>query len=256
MRFVKGVLALVTLTAVVLGMPVGIATFGQLPDPAQWADRSPLDILLTPDDGTLLINVLTVGAWLAWGVFTVSVLLELVSVLSRYRFRPRLPGLKLPQALAAGLIVAVIAMFVVQTVLPRGAAPSAPPNPVAAVVQTADAPRTTAIGAGGDTALPAADRAQVDDKQAEEKKDKRTRLHTVTKGEDLWSIAEQYYGQGDQWRTIATANAKLLKHGPDDLQIGWQLVIPGAGDTSEVSRVVVVKGDTLSSLAKEHLGSS
>lgn len=247
MRFVKGVLALATLVAVVIGMPAAIAIFGQLPDLSRWAGRSPLDVLLSRDDGTLLINVLTIGAWLAWGVFTACVLLELAAVVSRQRFRPRLPGLKIPQAVAAGLIVAVIAMFVVQAALPRGTAPSSPPPaPAAAVTQT----QTSAMaGAGGDHAIQRVD-------HADRTEQTETSLHTVTAGEDLWSIAEQHYGDGSQWRTIAAANAVLLKHGPDDLRIGWQLVIPGAEEDAAGVRVVVQKGDSLSSLAAEHLGSS
>ncbi len=33
-----------------------------------------------------------------------------------------------------------------------------------------------------------------------------TRTHTVRKGDTLWSIAKEYYGDGKRWKEIAAAN--------------------------------------------------
>ena len=55
------------------------------------------DALLTPDDGTILIGLITVLGWVAWLVFTVSVASELIALVSRQRIRISLPGLAGPQ---------------------------------------------------------------------------------------------------------------------------------------------------------------
>ena len=59
--------------------------------------------------------------------------------------------------------------------------------------------------------------------------------HTVDPGDDLWSLAERYYGEGREWRRIAAANPDRLTGGPDRLVPGWRLLIPDA-DRREVRR--------------------
>jgi nucleoid-associated protein YgaU len=61
--------------------------------------------------------------------------------------------------------------------------------------------------------------------------------HTVSEGETLWSIAEQYYKSGYNWVTIRDAN-KLET--PDVLAVGQKLTLPPAkaievGQTSSTS---------------------
>jgi outer membrane protein OmpA-like peptidoglycan-associated protein/LysM repeat protein len=80
----------------------------------------------------------------------------------------------------------------------------------------------------------------------------------VQAGDDLWSLAEQYYGDGREWRKIAAANPTVLTGGPDRLQVGWRLRIPDLDhDLPAGDRVITVRrGDTLSSIAERELGSS
>lgn len=87
--------------------------------------------------------------------------------------------------------------------------------------------------------------------------------HTVAAGEDLWKIAEKYYGSGYNWTDIAAAN-KLPN--PDRLLVGQILTIPqveARAETSEKQTEVkvtpataitgnsytVAKGDTLWGIA-------
>ena len=65
---------------------------------------------LTPDDGTILVGLITAVGWVAWAVFAASVISELVALASRPRIQIRLPGLAGPQRLAAGLLISVITM--------------------------------------------------------------------------------------------------------------------------------------------------
>lgn len=52
-----------------------------------------------------------------------------------------------------------------------------------------------------------------------------TQWHEVTKGETLWKIAEQYYGDGNLYSKIFEANRDILKD-PNRISIGQKLRIP------------------------------
>ena len=73
--------------------------------------------------------------------------------------------------------------------------------------------------------------------------------YTVERGDDLWSLAERFYGEGRDWRKIAAANPDLLTGGPDRLEPGWRLLIPDVEQSPSARTVVVEPGDTLSSIA-------
>lgn len=47
--------------------------------------------------------------------------------------------------------------------------------------------------------------------------------HTVTEGETLWSISEQYFQSGYNWQDIADANGLT---GQEELEVGQELTIP------------------------------
>ena len=49
--------------------------------------------------------------------------------------------------------------------------------------------------------------------------------HEVKKGETLWKIAEQYYGDGSLYPKIFEANRDILKN-PDVIKVGQKLRIP------------------------------
>ncbi len=85
------------------------------------------------------------------------------------------------------------------------------------------------------------------------------RVHVVQPGDDLWSLAERYYGEGREWRRIAQANPGVLTGGPDRLQVGWRLVVPEdrIQPKADSRRTVTVRrGETLSSIAERELGSA
>ena len=68
--------------------------------------------LTAQDDGTLALGVVTVVAWVAWAVLTVSIALEVGSRLRGVRV-PRLAGLHVPQLAARQLVSAAALLFVV-----------------------------------------------------------------------------------------------------------------------------------------------
>lgn len=52
-----------------------------------------------------------------------------------------------------------------------------------------------------------------------------TQWHEVRKGETLWKIAEQYYGDGNLYQKIFEANRDILRD-PNRIDIGQKLRIP------------------------------
>lgn len=189
--------------------------------------------LLRPDDGTALLAVLTMIGWLAWAAFTLSVAVEAFNVLARRAVPIRLPLLGGMQAIAGALVFAALS--------PVGSAAAVPPPPM---TTEAVAGSVTTTGEHDDAARSA------------------VAGYLVRSGDDLWSIAEQVLGDGGQWRRLADANPDLLANPTVDLVPGVRLVLPSDADRPDEAHhraarahtVTVVRGDTLSGLAKEHLG--
>jgi 5'-nucleotidase len=50
--------------------------------------------------------------------------------------------------------------------------------------------------------------------------------YEVQSGDTLLTIAEQFYGDGTQWRRIYDANKDVIGPDPDKLKIGMKLKIP------------------------------
>ncbi len=50
-------------------------------------------------------------------------------------------------------------------------------------------------------------------------------VHEVKKGDTLWKIAEQYYGDGSLYMKIFEANRTILKD-PNLIKVGQKLKIP------------------------------
>ena len=260
-RVVRGLSALAALAVGLVGIPVALVVLGGNPMPSSISWPAVRNALFTPDDGTILIGLITVIGWVAWLVFAISVVAELVALASFQRISIRLPGLAGPQRVAAGLFVAVIAMVATTQVVPED------PPPIAAVPAAADpVVPTDPVGSIPDeTTSHLAGVARIRFTHAGTSgslpvtathSDAHGHLHVVQRGDDLWSLAEHYYGNGRDWRRIAMANPTLLTGGPDRLAVGWELRIPGVeaalGDTARF--VVVKKGDTLSSIARNVYG--
>ena len=245
-RLIRGLGSLAVLLLGTAGVPAALAFLGSnpLPDELSWSAMR--RALAAPVDGTILVELITIVGWLAWFVFALSVLSELVALVSRQRIQIHLPGLDAPQRFAAGLLISVITMISAPHAVQADPNPShqvatapAVPGPVAVIIEPTD-PQTP---------VPAAPRTERVDHAKE---------HVVQAGDDLWSLAERYYGNGRQWRKIAAANPAVLTGGPDRLQVGWRLMIPDPDQAPPAGdRVITVRsGDTLSSLAERELGSS
>src|SRR5664280_1796393 len=158
-------------------------------------------------------------AWLAWGYFVFSVATTLV-----LQLRGRRPGRRshfFGSSATAALITAVLILGQLRGAHTVRTGPPVSPAPVVQLLsQTTSGVvpslPTTPISA----AQPTAQRATV--------------THTVVPGDTLWSIAVQYYGDGEQWQAIFQANVGLSQPGGGALTDahwiypGWTLTIPGA----------------------------
>lgn len=212
----RRLLAVATLVILAVGPPLALLRVG-------FTDVSAIGVWSLSDVRPALL-VMTAAAWLAWAWWSLAVLIEVVIRLSGWRPQVRLVGLGFPRALAAGLLT--VAFTAVN--LPAQAAPVV--APASAVSVTAE-PQSRSLQAAEPTvAEPAV-------------------VHRVVAGDDLWSLAEQYYGEGVQWRQIAAANAVLGADPLAELVSGTDLEIP-----DPVTLITVQRGDTLSKLAQRHLG--
>lgn len=246
----RGLAATLLLAALVIGSPVALTAWGRaetlgLMRPSAW---------LSPDDGSILLGLATLVGWIAWVVFTVCVVAEAVGMATCHRHHPRVPGLGAVQGIAAGLLVASLA--VLSPAARSTAAPPAPPVAVAISHAGATPQSTTAEAAtSGSTATDEASGMEV----------------VIGPDDDLWSLASSWYGDGTSWRRIAAANPGIDAENP---AVGSPIVLPGIPatmhlptghtggghdvgpeDVERISPVVTVRsGDTLSAIARKHLG--
>lgn len=73
----KGLLALVTILAIVAGIPAVLILVGADPvADAQHLLQNVGALLTSPDDGTLALIVLRLAAWISWAVMTLFFLVE------------------------------------------------------------------------------------------------------------------------------------------------------------------------------------
>lgn len=242
--------ALIVLVALVVGTPLLLVNLGYY----RWGTLN----IWAPTDFRFLLSLLTVAGWVAWLVFVTSLVLEGIRIATEGRIAIRLPGLSVVQGLA-GLL---LAMLVASSATAGVAAPLAPPPTVAATVVHSPAPAVTdPVTSENNLAMGA------------NMSDDSTVVHVVADGEDLWTLAERYYGQGTDWRKLVAANLDLLGADPTaDLPPGTALAVvnpvvaqapvrlsahlpASASDAKrEVEQHRVQQGETLWQLAEERLG--
>lgn len=229
MKYARAVGAALILLCLVIGAPVLLVLAGRLPDLSrEWS------VLVTPDDGSLLAAVITLVGWVAWLVFTTSVIAEIVEVVTagRRRFRPAL--LRLPRALAGVLVAAVVAVAVARIVAPAPpASMSVTYQPdaghAAHTQQPTQQPTQNAVAPNPDsapTSTPAQPAATTEAAAA-------TAEYTVQPGDDLWSLAASLLGSGHRWSELAALNPTLDPRA--DLEPGQRLRVPAESESPPTS---------------------
>lgn len=178
------------------------------------------DLLLSPDDGTVVLAVIRTLIWVGWVVFAGCTLLDIAAQLRHRPTRP-LPGLGWMQAATGPLVAAVVLLLVSAPGVALAGSAAAPTPPPSAV----------AVGAAADpAALPARPAMPSDPPPV---------LYEVGDGDTLWSIAgSQLPATPDcpdphlRWTEIADLNRGTPQadgHAltdPDLIHPGWQLHLP------------------------------
>ena len=225
----RGLAALVALTAAVVGLPVALLSVGGSPIPDALPHLGDLwDTLTSRDDGTVMLAALRVVAWAGWALFTMSVLADL---LARLRRVP-VPHLGPQQAIASHLIAAVAAISVLApAATPAGAAPLTTSTNQA----TTSAPSWTGLSARLDAADHAAQAThhQAAADQVQARRHHRTwQTYRVHPGDTLWDIADDHLGDPFRWPEIYAASLTVDQpdgqhlRDPDLIRPGWTLRVP------------------------------
>jgi hypothetical protein len=240
-RLARGIAALVTLLGVLIAVPAVLYAAGGEPLPGHvpslagiWHGLTTVD----PSAHLFITSALTL-AWLGWLAFVVSVVLEVVG---RLRNRPawRIPGLRLPQRAAAGLLTTVAVMLgstgLAATAFAAGV-PSAPaavvsvqtPSAATAAPAATAATSSAAAPATGATSSAAATAASTAVTAPGHHPDQGIVYH-VRHGDQLGSIAQRFLGSFDAYHRIEAMNSGLIRD-PDYITPGWELHLPaGAYD--------------------------
>lgn len=137
-RIVRGVASAVVLAALLAGLPWLLLVVTGSPFP----DRLPtgqdvIAALMRRDDGTLLLATLKYIAWIGWALWATLVAVEAAARVAG-RVAPRIPGLSVPQNLAA-VLVGGLGAAVLGTSMTFSRASALPPQP-AGVTATAPPP--------------------------------------------------------------------------------------------------------------------
>ncbi|WUI00393.1 hypothetical protein OHR68_00760 [Spirillospora sp. NBC_00431] len=217
-QLLRGLVALVTLTLVVAGTPWLLLTVAPLPLPDGMPALDEITTTLTSrDDGTLFLRAVAVIAWGAWTVFTLGVLVESAAQVAG-RQAPRLPGMGSMQRTAAKLVAAVLVALGVGTPAAMAAAPPVTATPPAA--PPTHAPPSAPQPTEKPRSAPAAEG--------------HTRI--VDRGDTLWDIAENEYGEGERYGVIFKASKDVDQPDgiprltdPDVIYPGARLFIPKTG---------------------------
>ena len=262
-RLVKAAGALAVLVAVIVGVPLLLASLHLVPHSLP-SLHEVLDLLRARDDGKLIQVVLAMGVWICWALFTASTAAELVALV-RARPVPTLPGLGIFQRPAAALVAAVaIGLTVAPATVGASASGSTaprPPLPVASVLsmmpasaqQDVGPPVIEAVSADSGPENPATPASP-------------PTTYQVQRRDTLWALAERYLGDPLRYPEIVALNptevgsdneivpGAVLVLPPDAVGLTPSGPAPGSAAASSVEEVTVEPGDTLWDLAEEATG--
>ena len=270
----RGVISLVATLALIVGVPLLLATLVGWPLPTRIPTLDSFEQAAQSGiSDQVLVNTLAVIAWIAWAQLALAVVTEAVAV-ARGRQAIHLPVLPAFQVTAARLVAGILMMA--STVQPASAFAAPPPMPIVAEAAAAipeSIPDLLVPSFNGHTppllvrssdltpTAPTAEPPTV----------------TVQRHDSYWAIAERTLGDGLRWREILDLNVgrtlpdgTTIIAGDDTLHSGWVLLLPADatvesaaspsdGSPSAVSEeddlgsVVVERGDNLWSISEDRL---
>lgn len=252
---VAGLVALIAILAVVAGLPWALLTFTNWPVTGVPSWQQVRDLPATAATDEAIVAVFVVGVWLAWFVFTASVLVEAVAQV-RGRDVVRLPAVGSLQVAARNLVATVV--------LALGSLGSSSVNASRPVIPAAALSSRLALP----PALPTASSALA---ATEPSVEVEWRSVLVGEGDTAWGLATIYYGDGAAAHQLWLDNRGAVQPGGvswasegDPIEPGWVLRVrpetaePAPTEASPspdpVPDVVTIEpGDNLWAIAEEGL---
>ncbi|MBS2545368.1 LysM peptidoglycan-binding domain-containing protein [Catenulispora sp. NL8] len=262
-----GLASLIALAAMLVGYPIAMLAATRVLAPALPSLSHPGDLFHRTDSDMLVLVMLAVG-WLAWALFTLTVIIQIPATIRGIR-APRLPALGSMQRTAAVLLTAIAA------ILP--AAGSAMAADSSSGLPITHSPGSQVVASAPARPAPATTSSIEHESRQGQSRAAATRSYTVQDRDTLWSIAEHELGDGARWRDIAQENRGRTMPGGavfsprEPIHAGWVLLLPEhqgptphsaadnglqhtASHASPEARHEVVPGDTLSSIAERDYG--
>ncbi|MEW6473544.1 MAG: BTAD domain-containing putative transcriptional regulator [Actinomycetota bacterium] len=248
-RILRGVAALAILAALAIGAPVTLARVAGWPLPRSMPGW---DALSQPIADEIFVKAIAAICWLAWAQLMVCLVAEVIACL-RGRTTPRLPASQASQRLAGWLVASFMALPI-QSPLPATAASLPAP-----VTRSAVAPAPLAVT----PAVPASAAAETTTHRGTVPTPAQEPECIVGPRDTLWAIADRHLGNPRRWPEIFELNRGRLQHdgaalsNPRHITKGWVLRLPADGvapSARAAQSVVVAPGDSLSGLARRHLG--
>ncbi|MEV0981265.1 BTAD domain-containing putative transcriptional regulator [Streptomyces sp. NPDC049915] len=247
--FVKAFFAFVALVALVVGVPLALASQVGWPLPSGVPS---LDWLQQEITVQTFLHILTVVVWLAWAQFTACVLVEVKAAVSGVGVPGRVPGAGPSQLLARQLVAALLLVGATAASLTPGLSQlghSLEGNQKPAVAAAQQTP-----GLFAQTQEQTADAASAIAEQASHARADSQAKHGDTKyyriqppegrhHDSLWEIAQRHLGDGRRYKEIYELNKDRIQ--PDGSRLseaslirpGWIMEMPGdarGGDLVEM----------------------
>ncbi|KAE8765367.1 LysM peptidoglycan-binding domain-containing protein [Georgenia thermotolerans] len=245
-RRLIGLAALLIICALMAGVPALLLHVGATPWTADWS--SVRFRIRMADDGTLLVLLLSIVAWLGWAYLAWGLIAEAMARARGIR-APQVRGFALSNGVAVKLLdVAALLFATVPTLAPLTAAPAhatvVAQAPLAPAAREQPAMRPAAAvptAAAAEPAPPLAEPATVP--------------YTVRQGDSLWKIAKNLLGDGRRYHELVALNTELLERDPGFILPGTVLQVPDTRpiQTAPDGAYVVQPGDTLSQIAADLL---
>lgn len=266
MTRLRGLVSFVAIVGFVAGVPWLLVRYGNSPITGLPAADQLRDAMSTVVSDSMLFAVLTVAAWVVWAAFTLSLVIEAGAALRGVQ-APNLALVGPLQRSARALVAAVVlAVTIHSTSSAVAAQATAMPTGALRPVTVADHP---AEATAGHSAASAPEAATVQRALVNHPATDAHPMVTVERGDSAWALAERHLGDGMRWRDLWALNRDLPQPDgrawtdPQLIRPGWQLRLPSDGDASRTAARspatqadvhVVVRGDTLSDIARERLG--
>ncbi len=217
-RTLLPILALITLAAVVIGIPVLLITVVGRPLPSPLPTSAELGDVFAgraPIPADYLISGLAIVMWLLWIQILWATLIETAAAFrGRLAARARMvPGVQLGVAKLVTTATLLATSFAVRPVAAGPLTPVASAQPIAHGPGVAPRRATTVY-------------------QQQEQPDSATAYLTEA-GDTWWDIAERHLGSGTRWKEIRTLNlgrtmadGTVISGGTDMLRPQWRLLLP------------------------------